>query len=72
MPCVSPDGKPTASGMKTLKSIKAGAATPPEVAKATGQPMFKVRSGLRELVSAGFLEEVDGKYHLTSTGSNIF
>ena len=72
MPCVSPDGKPTASGMKTLTAVKEGASTPQEVAKATGQPMFKVRSGLRELVNAGFLEEVDGKYNLTPLGSNIF
>lgn len=72
MPCVSPDGKPTASGMKTLTSVKDGASTPPEVSKATGQPMFKVRSGLRELVNAGFLEEVDGQYLLTPTGSSVF
>lgn len=72
MPCVSADGKPTASGMKTLASVRDGASTPPEVAEATGNPMFKVRSGLRDLVNAGFLEEVDGKYRLTATGSSVF
>ncbi len=55
-----------------MTSVKDGASTPLAVAKATGQPMFKVRSGLRELVNAGFLEETDGEYNLTSTGSAVF
>jgi len=71
MPCVSPDGKPTGTGVKTLTSVKEGASTPDEIAEATGQPMFRVRSGLRELVGAGFLEEVGGKYSLTETGKGV-
>jgi len=71
MPCVSPDGKPTGTGLKTLTSVKEGATTPDKIAEATGQPMFRVRSGLRELVNAGFLEEADGKYSLTETGKGV-
>jgi predicted transcriptional regulator len=71
MPCVSPDGKPTSTGMKTLSAINGGAIKPPEIAKETRQPMFRVRSGLRELVNAGFLEETDGVYNLTETGKNV-
>jgi predicted transcriptional regulator len=71
MPCVSPDGKPTESGLKTLTAVKEGAKTPEKVAAATEQPMFRVRSGLRELVNAGFLAEKDGEYSLTETGANI-
>ena len=71
MPCVSPDGKPTSSGLATLKSVSDGASTPIEIGKATGQPMFRVKSGLRELVSAGFLEVSDDKYILTSDGKNV-
>ena len=67
MPCVSPDGKPTGTGMKTLQAVKSGADTPEKIAEATGQPMFKVRSGLRDLVNAGFLEFKSGKYSLTDT-----
>lgn len=69
MPCISPDGKPTSSGLDTLKAIKEGASTPEEVAPKTGQPLFKVRSGLRELVSAGFVTEADGKYALSQKGA---
>jgi len=68
MPCVSPDGKPTSSGMTTLKSLKDETLTPEEVANKTGQPLFRVRSGLRELKNAGFVEETQGKYALSETG----
>jgi predicted transcriptional regulator len=71
LPCVSPDGKPTKSGVATLKSIKNGASTPKEIAESTGQPLFRVRSGLRELVNAGFIEQVESRYRLTSDGEKI-
>ncbi len=71
LPCVSPDGKPTSTGMVTLKAVKEGASIPKDVAEATGQPMFRVRSGLRELVNAGFLELVDDKYTLTVVGEQV-
>jgi len=70
MPCTSPDGKPTESGVATLKAIKDGAASPQEIAVKTGRPLFLVRSGLRELVAAGFLR-LDGERHaLTAEGEN--
>jgi predicted transcriptional regulator len=68
MPCVSPDGKPTSSGMAALKSLKDGALTPEEIASKTGQPLFRVRSGLRELKNAGLVEENVDKYALSKTG----
>ena len=68
MPCVSPDGKPTTSGMTTLKALKNAALSPEEIAGKTGQPLFRVRSGLRELKSAGFIEETEDKYKLSKTG----
>jgi DNA-binding IclR family transcriptional regulator len=71
MPCVSPDGKPTSSGLATLKAVKGGASSPREIGDATGQPLFRVRSGLRELVSAGFLELSEDKYLLTSDGESV-
>jgi len=67
MPCVSPDGKPSETGIITLKAVQAGADTPEKVQEATGNPMFKVRSGLRDLVNAGYLELKGGKYSLTDT-----
>jgi len=68
MPCVSPDGKPTTTGMAILKSLKDGSLSPEEVANKTGKPLFRVRSGLRELKNAGFIEEINGKYKLSEKG----
>jgi DNA-binding IclR family transcriptional regulator len=71
LPCISADGKPTKSGIATLSALKSGASTPKAVAEITGQPIFRVRSGLRELVNAGFIKQVDDKYQLTPEGSKI-
>ena len=71
MPCISPDGKPTKSGMATLSAIKSGALTPEAVSKRTGQPLFKVRSGLRELVKAELVEQRDQNYRLTPKAEKL-
>lgn len=71
MPCVSPDGKPTKNGLATLTALKNGASIPKAVSEITGQPMFKIRSGLRELVKAGFVKQEDDKYLLTPEGSKL-
>ena len=71
MPCVSPDGKPTSSGMALLQSLKDKALSPKEVADKTGQPLFRVRSGLRELKNAGFVEETEDKYRLSEDGKKL-
>ncbi len=71
VPCVSADGKPTKSGIKMLSALKSGASTPDALSGATGMPMFRVRSGLRQLVKAGFVKQVDNKYQLTPEGSKL-
>jgi DNA-binding IclR family transcriptional regulator len=71
MPCVSPDGKPTKSGIATLSAIKNGALTPEAVSEKTGQPLFKVRSGLRELVKAELVEQIDQTYRLTQKAEKL-
>ena len=71
MPCVSSDGKPTTSGMALLKSLKDGALSPKDISSKTGQPLFRVRSGLRELKNAGYVEETDSKYRLSENGKTL-
>ena len=68
MPCVSSDGKPTTNGMAMLKALRNAVLSPEEIAVKTGQPLFRVRSGLRELKSAGLVEETEDKYKLSKTG----
>jgi predicted transcriptional regulator len=71
MPCISPDGKPTSSGMAVLQSLKNGALSPEEIASKTGQPLFRVRSGLRELQNAALVEETEAKYKLSKEGEKL-
>ena len=71
VPCVSADGKPTKRGIAKLAALKSRALTPKAVADITGNALFRVRSGLRELVNAGFVKQVDDKYQLTPEGSKL-
>jgi len=68
MACISPDGKPTESGTKMLSALKSGLGSAEEIAKSTGLPLFRVRSGLRELTQAGLIVERAGKYEITDKG----
>lgn len=67
MPCVSPNGKPTESGRKMLKAAME-LRTLEEIASIATLPLFRVRSGLRDLIKAGYLKEAQGKYMITDGG----
>ena len=71
VPCVSADGKPTKSGIVMLAALKSEASTPDALSEATGMRMFRVRSGLRQLINAGFVKQVDDNYQLTPEGSKL-
>ena len=71
MPCVSPDGKPTESGTKMLRALKSGLESPEEIAKDVGLPLFRARSGLRELIQAGLASQKNDKYGITEKGAEL-
>jgi len=71
MACVSPDGKPTESGTKMLRALQAGLKSPEEVAQETGLPLFRVRSGLREISQAGLAERKEDRYKLSDKGATL-
>jgi len=71
MACISPDGKPTESGTKMLRAIKSGLGSAEEIASSAGLPLFRVRSGLRELTQAGLTNQKDDKYELSSKGVEL-
>ncbi len=71
MACVSPDGKPTESGTKMLRALQAGLKSPEEVAQETGLPLFRVRSGLREISQAGLAEQKEDRYKLSDKGATL-
>jgi len=71
MACISPDGKPTESGSKMLRALKSGLGTPEEIAKQAGLPLFRVRSGLRELAQAGLAAQKEDSYKLSEEGAKL-
>jgi len=71
MACISPDGKPTESGSKMLRALQAGSGSPEEIAKKTGLPLFRVRSGLRELTEAGLAKQKGDRYELSEEGAKL-
>jgi predicted transcriptional regulator len=71
MACISPDGKPTESGTKMLRALKSGLGSAEEIAQNTGLPLFRVRSGLRELAQAGLVKQQDDKYKATDKGAAL-
>jgi predicted transcriptional regulator len=54
-----------------LRALQAGSKSPEEVAQDTGLPLFRVRSGLRELTQANFVVEKAGKYVITDKGTAL-
>ena len=71
MPCISPDGKPTESGVKMLRALQAGLGAPEEITKSIGLPLFRVKSGLRELAQAGLVDQGADKYKLSTKGNEL-
>jgi predicted transcriptional regulator len=54
-----------------LRALKAGLGSPEEIAQKSGLPIFRVRSGLRELTQAGLVVEKAGKYEITDNGTAL-
>jgi predicted transcriptional regulator len=71
MPCVNPEGKPTETGKKVLQALRDnGLCTAEKVAETTGIALFRIRSGLRDMVEAELVELVGDKYNITEKGIN--
>ena len=67
MPCVNPDGTLVSSAKKILEASKTPGTTA-ELATRSGFPVYRVHSGLRELVNAGMVAETEGVYSITTSG----
>lgn len=67
MPCMDSGGQVTELARKILAAM-AGGASLNEIAERTGLPLYRVRSGTRELVEAGLVETRDETYALTEAG----
>jgi predicted transcriptional regulator len=71
MGCISPDGTPTESGKKMLLALQKGLKSPQDIAKETGLPLFRVRSGLRDIAVAGLAEQKGDSYELSPKGTEL-
>jgi hypothetical protein len=65
--CINADGTVTRSGELILLALRTPL-TPEEAAKETGVPLFKVRSGIRELLAARLVQAADDKFQSTPDG----
>jgi predicted transcriptional regulator len=54
-----------------LRALQAGVKSPEEIAKEAGLPLFRVRSGLRELTQAGLADQKEDSYKLSETGAKL-
>ena len=68
MACIDADGTLTLTAKFLLKSLAASPLPPEEIAKALGEPLFKVRGNLREMRDAGLIDEEEGRFFLTEEG----
>jgi hypothetical protein len=57
--------------MAMLAALNAGKSSPEDIAAETGRPLFRVRSGLRELLAAGLVSGVDESFALTEQGRTV-
>lgn len=58
MACIDDKGNLTPTAKSILTTIQSEAKTIEEIAGEAGQPLFKVRSSLRDMKSMGFVKEV--------------
>jgi len=70
MACVNPDGTLSESG-RMLLTVLAEPLSPEEISQKAGQPLFKVRSSLREMAEAELISEAGGSYTTTPAGKEL-
>ena len=68
MPCVRPNGTLSGSGRAMLAALETES-TAAEVAARIGMPLHLVRSGLREMIAAGFASEAGERFSQTEKGA---
>jgi predicted transcriptional regulator len=68
MACIDPDGTLTITGKFVLKSLVEAPLPPEEIARRLGEPLFKVRGNLREIMAAGLIDVEGGQFFLTEEG----
>jgi DNA-binding IclR family transcriptional regulator len=67
MACVNPDGQLSEAAQLILSAMDQPVPLQ-QVAAATGLPMYRIRSAVRELSEGGFATEDGGEWQITGVG----
>jgi len=67
MPCVDGRGQLNEMAKKLLSAMADGSSLE-QIAEKTGLPLYRIRSGTRELAEAGLVESANETYVLTEAG----
>lgn len=70
MSCIDGSGKLSESGRRILAALS-HPVTLEEAARETGLPLYRIRSGAREMMRAGLIEENAGAYKSTRAGEAL-
>ncbi len=70
MACVNSDGTLTVVARQVLMALLT-IDSPEEIHITTGLPMYRIRSGLREMAASGLVDTVDERYTLTARGRQM-
>ena len=70
MACINDDGTVSETGRVMLEALRTPT-TAEVLAKTTGLPLFRIRSGLREMAQAGLVVELEGAYRRTERGGTL-
>lgn len=68
--CIDSGGALSESGRRILAALTTPR-TLEEVAQQTGLPLYRIRSGAREMLQAGLLEEKSGGYAVSPSGQKM-
>ncbi|MCB1032662.1 MAG: hypothetical protein KDD47_02380 [Acidobacteria bacterium] len=67
MACISSDGTLTEAARNLLAALS-DPLEPEEIGRRVGQPLYRVRSSLREMSEAGLVSHAGGNYQVTDAG----
>ena len=70
MACINADNTLTETAKNIIRTLMAGA-TEEDVAKSLYLPLFKIRSSIRELSKAGYIEEMGSALIITEKGKEV-
>lgn len=70
MACINNDGTLTESAKRLLGKLTVPCA-PEELSQRMGQPLFRIRSSLREMEGAGLVQPIEGKFLITEAGRKL-